>query len=408
MSWSEASELRQFSPKSFVDKQVSQIKNVVGSDRALIAVSGGVDSTTCAALTHLAIGRNLLCVTLDDAFMRSSEPKEVARLLSQPPLNLPVQILDVRERFLTALKGLTDAEEKRKAFREAFYQTLSEAAEKEGFRFLVQGTIRADIDETTGGVKTQHNVLSQMGINPIERYGFQVIEPLVALYKPQVRKVARYLKVPAELSERQPFPGPGLSVRVVGKVRIDKLESLKKATAITEENLAKHQPSQFFAAIIDNEELPQFPRLVHIKERVSRFLNVPSRNVSLRVFRDRATGVKSGQRRYGEIGAIRVSTENGKIYQPPIKTLVALQEEVIRETQSFARILYAIHEGVERKPYAIALRAIQTSDFLSAQVSEIPWTTLNEAAQRILKACPNASSVYYDVTPKPPATIEME
>lgn len=400
--------MQEFNPGKFVDKQVSQIKKVVGSDRALIAVSGGVDSTTCAALTHLAIGGNLLCVMLDHAFMRDGEPERVAQLLSQPPLNLPVRVLNVRERFLSALKGLKDAEEKRKAFRETFYKTLGEAAEKEGFRFLVQGTIRADIDETIGGVKTQHNVLSQMGINPIKRYGFQVIEPLASLYKPQVREVARYLKVPSEISERQPFPGPGLSVRVVGEVRVDKLGSLKKATSITEENLAKHQPSQYFAAIIDNEEMLQYPRLTHIKERISRFLNVPSRNVSLRVFQDKATGVKGGERCYGEIAAIKVSTANGSIYQPPIKNLVALQNEVIRENKSFTRVLYAIQEGLEKKPYVIALRAIQTHDFLSAHVSEIPWATLDETAQKILETCPNVSNVYYDVTPKPPATIEME
>ncbi len=400
--------MREFNPQKFVAKQVDQIRKVVGSDRALIAVSGGVDSTTCAALTHRALGENLLCVMLDDAFMRSDEPKRVAQLLSKPPLSLPVRILNARERFLTALKGLRDAEEKRKAFRETFYKVLGETAEKEGFRFLVQGTIRADIDETTGGVKTQHNVLSQMGINPVERYGFQVIEPLVSLYKPQVREVARYLKVPSEMSERQPFPGPGLSVRVVGEVRADKLELLKKATLITEEKLDKHQPSQYFAAIIDNEEMPQYPRLMHVKERISRFLNVPSRNVSLRVFRDKATGVKGGERRYGEIAAIKVLTANGSVYHPSIKELVGLQNEVIRESQSLTRVLYAIQEETEKKPYVIALRAIQTYDFLSAEVSEIPWATLNETAQKILEACPDVSNVYYDVTPKPPATIEME
>ncbi len=400
--------MQKFNPRSFIDKQASQIKKVIGSDRALIAISGGVDSTTCAALTHLAIERNLLCVILDDAFMRDGEPERVAQLLSQPPLNLPVRIVDARKRFLTSLKGLKDAEDKRKAFREAFYRTLSDVAGEEGFRFLIQGTIRADVDETTGGVKTQHNVLSQMGINPIERYGFQVIEPLVSLYKPQVREIARYLEIPSEISERQPFPGPGLSVRVVGEVRTDKLESLKKATSITEENLFVHQPNQYFAAIIDNDEMPQYPRLAHIRERISRFLNVPSRNVSLRVFKGKATGVKDGQRHYGEIAAIKVLAANGNIYRPPINHLVALQNEVIRENQSFTRVLYAIKQVVEKKPYVIVVRAIQTVDFLSAQVSEIPWTTLNETAQKIFETCLNVSGVYYDVTPKPPATIEME
>ncbi len=397
-----------FDPENFINERVGQIREIVGDARALIAVSGGVDSTTCAALTHAAIGDNLLCVILDDAFMREGEPEKVAQLLSQPPLGLPVKILDVRERFLTALKGLTDAEEKRKAFRETFYRTLGETAEKGKFRHLVQGTIQADIDETTAGVKTQHNVLSQVGINPVERYGFQIIEPLLTLYKPQVREVARFLKVPAEMSERQPFPGPGLSVRVVGEVRADKLEALQKATAIAEESLAEHQPSQYFAAILDNKEVPDYPRLRQIKERISRFLNVPSRNVSLSVFHDKATGVRSGERRYGDIAAMKVVAEDRNIFQSPIKSLVALQEEVLRENRSFTRALYAIKEKTVRKPYVVALRAVQTRDFLSARVSEIPWSTLNATAEKILAACSNVSNVYYDVTPKPPATIEME
>jgi GMP synthase (glutamine-hydrolysing) len=400
--------LSEFDPEKFINERVDQIREIVGDARALIAVSGGVDSTTCAALTHAAIGDNLLCVILDDAFMREGEPERVAQLLSQPPLGLPVEILDVRARFLTALKGLTDAEEKRKAFRETFYKTLSETAKKGKFRHLVQGTIQADIDETTGGVKTQHNVLSQVGINPVERYGFQIIEPLLTLYKPQVRAVARFLKVPAEMSERQPFPGPGLSVRVVGEVRADKLEALQKATAIAEESLAEYQPSQYFAAILDNMEVSDYPRLRQIKERMSHFLNVPSRNVSLSVFHDKATGVRSGERRYGDIAAMKVVAEDRNIFQPPIKSLVALQEEVLRENRPFTRALYAIKEKTVRKPYAVALRAVQTRDFLSARVSEIPWSTLNATAERILAACSNVSSVYYDVTPKPPATIEME
>jgi GMP synthase (glutamine-hydrolysing) len=400
--------LPKFDPEKFINERVSQIREIVGDARALIAVSGGVDSTTCAALTHAAIGDDLLCVILDDAFMREGEPERVAQLLSQPPLGLPVKILDVRERFLTALKGLTDAEEKRKAFRETFYRTLGETAKKGKFQHLVQGTIQADIDETTGGVKTQHNVLSQVGIDPVERYGFQIIEPLLTLYKPQVREVARFLKVPAEMSERQPFPGPGLSVRVVGEVRADKLKTLQKATAIAEESLAEYQPSQYFAAILDNKEVSDYPRLRQIKERMSHFLNVPSRNVSLSVFHDKATGVRSGERRYGDIAAMKVVAEDRNIFQPPIKSLVALQEEVLRENRPFTRALYAIQEKTVRKPYVGALRAVQTRDFLSARVSEIPWSTLNSAAERILAACSNVSSVYYDVTPKPPATIEME
>ena len=400
--------MQEFNPQEFINKQVAEIRKAVNGEKALIAVSGGVDSTTCAVLAHRALGENFLCVTIDDAFMRIGEPERIAQLLSQPPLNLPMKILNVQKRFLSTLEELRDAEEKRKAFRETFYKTLSETAKKESFRFLVQGTIRADVDETTRGIKTQHNVLSQMGISPAERYGFQLIEPLVSIYKPQVRQVARHLGIPSELSERQPFPGPGLSVRVVGQNRADKLESLKKATAITEENLAKHRPEQYFATIIDNEEKPHHPRLTHIREIVAQHLNVPSRRVFVKVFQDKATGIKSGVRHYGEIVAVKVQTANDQVHQSPIQDLVDLQTKIIKANPSFARVLYAVQETSQKQPYVITIRAIQTHDFLTAEVSEIPWTTLSQTAQKILEVCSNVSCVYYDVTPKPPATIEME
>ena len=400
--------MQKFNPQEFVDKQVMEIRKVVGSERALIAVSGGVDSTTCAVLTHRALGENLLCIMLDDAFMRTGEPERVSQLLSQPPLNLPVRILRVQERFLKALKGLRDAEEKRRAFRETFYETLGEAAEREGCRFLVQGTIQADIVETVRGIKTQHNVLSQAGISPTEHYGFQVIEPLATLYKEHVRRVARFLGIPSEISERPPFPGPGLSVRVVGEVRVDKLESLKEATDVTEETLSEHKPDQYFVAIIDNTEVPEHPRLSYVRETAARFLKIPSKRVSVKVFRDRATGIKGDRRHYGEIVAVKAQTASGRVHQPSVSCLVALQTELLRENPSFTRVLYAVREKRRKQPYVIAIRAIETHDFLTAKVSDIPWTTLRKTAQKILQACSDVSGVYYDVTPKPPATIEME
>ena len=397
-----------FDPIRFVEAHILELKKRIGNKKALVAVSGGVDSTTCAVLTHKAMGENLVCVILDDAFMRESEPERVAEILSEPPFNVPITIVNVRERFLQAMKGLKDAEEKRKRFRETFYQVLSETAKKEGCKILVQGTIRADIEETVGGIKTQHNVLEQMGINPMKRFGFKVVEPLATLYKEQVRTVARYLGLPAEVSERQPFPGPGLSVRVVGEIRPDKLETLKKATIIVERELAQHKPSQYFAVIVDNEESLQQLGIAHIQETAARILNVPSRNVYVKMFRDKATGMKGGERRYGEIVGIQVETMNGKAHQTPIRNLVSLQAKIVTENQNVARIFYAVKDSHEKKPYVIGIRSVQTKNFLTAQVSEIPWTTLNSAAEKVSAECLNVSTVYYDVTPKPPATIEME
>ncbi|MEM3616294.1 MAG: ATP-binding protein [Candidatus Bathyarchaeia archaeon] len=400
--------MESFNPEKFVETQIAEIRKAIGGEKALVAVSGGVDSTTCAVLTRRAVGENLVCVILDDAFMREGEPERVAEILSKEPFNVPVKIVDVRERFLNSMKGLRDAEEKRKKFRETFYSVLSETAKKENCCVLVQGTIRADVVETVGGVKTQHNVLEQIGINPMEKFGFKVVEPLLMLYKEQVRMVARYLGLPPEISERQPFPGPGLSVRVVGEIRPDKLEALKKATTIVENALAEHKSSQYFAAIIDNEEAPAEPSMSHVKETVARLLNVPSRNVHVKVFRDKATGVKGGERRYGKIAGIKVETAEGKTYQADMPKLVSLQAKITSENPAITRVLYTIREMFEKKPYVINIRAVQTKDFLTAQVSEIPWKTLEKAANEIIEECSNISAVYYDVTPKPPATIEME
>ena len=400
--------MEEFNLEGFVETQIEELRKTIGNELALVAVSGGVDRTTCAVLTHKALGENLVCVILDDAFMRMGETEHVAEVLSKPPFNVPMKIVDVRERFLEAMKGLSDAEEKRKRFRETFYQVLGETAKKEDCRILVQGTIRADIEETVGGVKTQHNVLEQMGINPMERFGFKVVEPLVTLYKSQVRMVARFLGLPAEFSERQPFPGPGLSVRMVGEIRPDKLKTVKKATAIVEGELAQHKPSQYFVVIIDNEETSQQSGITHIQDTVARVLNVPSRNVDVKIFRHRATGVKGGERRYGKIAGIKVQTMNGKIHYVALQNLISLQARIITENPAVARVFYAVKDVTEEKPYVIGIRSVQTKNFLTARVSGIPWTTLDRAAEKVIKECPNVSTIYYDVTPKPPATIEME
>jgi len=398
-----------FDVKEFVEKQVQEIRNVLGNEKVLIAVSGGVDSCTCAALVHRAIGDNLLCVMLDDAFMRVGEPEGVAALLSLPPLKLPIKILNVQERFLEEMRELRDAEEKRKVFRETFYRVLSETAQREGTRYLVQGTILADIVETAGGVKTQHNVLSQIGINPRERYGFLLVEPLTTLFKGQVREVARYLGLPREIAERQPFPGPGLSVRVVGEIRREKLDAVKVATAIAEEKLAPHAPSQYFAVIVDNvDDSSHDAELLKIQAQVSEFLGVPRNRVRVAIPEDKATGMRAGNRVYGEVVIIRVLDAKGKIQQPPMSSLIELQGKILTDNPGFTRVFYVVGEKSQRQPYVVAVRAISTTDFLTAKVSDIPWKTLNEIAVSVLSACLNVSAVCYDVTPKPPATVEME
>jgi GMP synthase (glutamine-hydrolysing) len=272
---------------------------------------------------------------------------------------------------------------------------------------LVQGTIKADVIETTGGVKTQHNVLEQMGIDTIENYGFKVVEPIEALFKGEVRILARHLEVPSEIAERQPFPGPGLSVRIVGEITPEKLKSEIQATSIVEKNFKKHSPSQFFAATIDNNAV-SYPGANQIKETAARLLNVPTRHVEVKVLEAKATGIQGGKRTYGGIATIRVETENQLLHQPPLAQLFSLQAAITGKDRFTTRILYAVKEGSESSPYITILRAIQTRDFLTAKVSDIPWTTLNVAADQILQADKNVAAVYYDITPKPPATVEFE
>jgi GMP synthase (glutamine-hydrolysing) len=386
--------MQNFNPKLFFEKQVEEVRKALGTEKALIAVSGGVDSTVSAAITHEAIGDNLVCVFIDDNFMRLGEPESVKRILSAPPLNLPVKVSDERTRFMKALEGLSDAEEKRKAFRETFYQALSDAAKREQCRFLVQGTIKADIEETAAGVKTQHNILSQIGIDPVQKYGYIVVEPLVALYKWQVREVARYIGMPEELSERQPFPGPGLSVRVVGTITNEKIQEEKKATRITEKHLAQFHPNQYFCAIFGITQ----PRLDTILG--SKLREILKTDVKTHILCEKATGVVGGKRTYGDVIIIELNEKQ------EYKLLQIARENLQRSHPEIVRVLIKIG-GHDKQGYKISMRAIKTRDYLTAEISEIPWDSLESAAKEILKSY-KISSVYYDITPKPPATIEYE
>jgi len=385
-----------FDVKVFVERQIQTIKRTVGDSKVLIAVSGGVDSTVSAVLTHRAVGDNLVCIFIDDNFMRLGEPQRVKEALSAPPLNLPVKVLDERKRFMDALEGLRDAEEKRKAFREAFYQVLGDAVKEERCIYLVQGTIKADVVETVGGIKTQHNVLEQIGIDPVERFGFKVIEPLVSLYKYQVREVARFLGAPLEVSERQPFPGPGLSIRVVGEIGPEKLEELRKATVIVEESFGNLRADQYFAAIFDEAYEEELHEAASALDSASR--------LKVSILRDRGTGMLGGERAYGKI--VTVSGSEG-VAEASWGKLRRLQRDLQAAYPEVTRILYEIGRR-SKGEYLLAIRAVRTKDYITAEVAEAPWNLLKKVAEGVLEACPNVSKVYFDITPKPPATIEFE
>jgi len=394
-----------FDVSAFVEKQVEAVREALGGQKALIACSGGVDSTVAAAITHLAIGDNLVCIFIDDNFMRLGEPDRVKAILSAPPLNLPLKVVEERGRFMEALKGISDAEEKRKAFRETFYQTLSDAAWAEGCEFLVQGTIRADVEETKGGIKTQHNILEQLGINTVEKYGYKVIEPLASLYKFQVREVARFLGVSQELAERQPFPGPGLSVRVLGELNSDKLDQLKAATAVVEDALKREKPSQYFAAIMSGK-VAEAPKI--LRREAANALQIDQPQVSAKYVSERATGIVEGKRSYGFVAAVEATDEMGKPVEFGYDKLEAMRIEIQSNFPEVVRVLYKVASREDDEGYLMAMRSVNTRDYLTARISTIPWKTLELAAQKILSTCPKVNGVYYDITPKPPGTIEFE
>jgi GMP synthase (glutamine-hydrolysing) len=305
--------------KKFIDERVGEIMKTVGSEKAISALSGGVDSSSCTVLAHWAIGDNLKVIFIDDGLMRQDEPQEVKEVFAG--LGIKVDVIDAQDEFFAALKGKIDPEEKRKAFRQTFYSVFKRAVLKSGARFLVQGTIAADIIETKGGIKTQHNILDQIGINTEDEFGYRLIEPLRDLFKHQVREVAQELGLPESIHQRMPFPGPGLATRVVGEVTPERVEVVRKATQIVEEEISTLKPFQAFAVLLS----------------------------------DKGTGIEEGKRLFGDI---------------------------------------------------IIVRSVESRDAMTAEPTPIPWDTLMVISRRITAEVPNVVRVAYEITPKPPATIE--
>jgi GMP synthase (glutamine-hydrolysing) len=309
-----------FEAKKFVENSMKDIQKSVGESRVISACSGGVDSTVTTFLVHEAVGDKLVAVFIDDGLRREGEPEFVVKTLKS--LNIKTKLVDAKAEFFAIFKGKTDAEEKRKAFRDKFYKTLGKAAREEQIEFIAQGTIKADVIETVGGIKSQHNVLEQIGINP-EIYGYKILEPLRELFKPDVRKVARELGLPKEISERMPFPGPALSLRVLGEVTPERVAVVRKATEIVEEETKKLGTFQNFAVLHS----------------------------------DKATGIKEGKRVYGNI---------------------------------------------------ITVRIVDSQDAVTAKARQVPYNVLMRISERITSEIPSVVRCLYDITDKPPATIEFE
>jgi GMP synthase (glutamine-hydrolysing) len=235
-------------PEQFIDEKVKEINVAVGDGMAINALSGGVDSSTVTMLGHKALGERLRTVFIENGLMREGEPERVAALFGK--LGVRVEIVDAREEFLNALKGTTDPEEKREAITQTFYRhVFGRIVKASQAKYLLQGTILTDIDETVAGIKRQHNVFEQLGIDPLEAFGYKIIEPLIQLRKDGVRKLGRALGLPAEVFDRIPFPGPALAARIIGEVTRDRLDKVRMATSIVEGELKDVKAFQYMAIL---------------------------------------------------------------------------------------------------------------------------------------------------------------
>ncbi|MEM4335538.1 MAG: glutamine-hydrolyzing GMP synthase [Candidatus Anstonellales archaeon] len=315
-----------FNPEEAVKTAVEEIRKKVGGKRAIIAVSGGVDSMTAAALAKKA-GIDLECFFVDTGFLRKDEDKKVREACEK--IKIPIKIIDAREKFLSALEGESDPERKRKKIGRLFIRVFEKEAKKSGAEVLIQGTIAPDWIESGGmgrdTIKSHHNV----GGLP-KGMKMELCEPLREYYKHEVREIAKFLGLPSYVYERQPFPGPGLAVRVVGEITREKVEIAREACAIVEEEIDRavregkmERPWQYFAAVL------------------------------------------------------------------PVKTVgVAGDERIYRWT--------------------VAVRAVQSLDGMTANFVHLPKEVENTISTRITNEIKNVGRVVYDITNKPPGTIEYE
>ena len=302
---------KELNTESFINERVKEIKDTVGEGTAINALSGGVDSSTVTMLGHRALGKRLKTVFIENGLMRAGEPEQVSGFFRA--LGVSVEIVNARKEFFAALKGITDPEEKREAITQTFYRDVFGRIVKEsGAKYLLQGTILTDVDETVAGIKRQHNVFEQLGIDPQQAFGYRIIEPLIQLRKDGVRKVGKALGLPADLFDRIPFPGPALSARVIGAVTPERIETVRKATVVVE-RLLKGTPSFQYMAILHE---------------------------------DRVTGMRDGKRDFGQQIEIRCWDSLDARTATPTRlsfdTLEQLAREVIREVPGVVSVTYNI------------------------------------------------------------------
>jgi GMP synthase (glutamine-hydrolysing) len=312
--------LEDLDPYVFIDEKVREIISVVGENIAINAMSGGVDSSTVTMLAHRALGDKLRTYFIDTGLMREGEPENVASLFKA--LGVHVEIIDAKDVFFANLKGITDPEKKRNVITDAFYSKIfGKIVKDEGAHYLFHGTNFTDVEETVAGIKRQHNILKQLGIDPEKEYGYKVLEPLVRLRKTGVRQVAKTIGLPEEVYNRMPFPGPALATRIIGEVNPERVDIIRKATQIVENELQNIGAFQYLAILHE----------------------------------DKVTGMSNNQRAYGN---------------------------------------------------QIEVRCWDSKDAVIGSPTKLSFDILDRIAERITTEIPHVVSVTYNITKKPPSTIE--
>jgi len=297
--------------ENFINEKVEDIRNVVGDGMAINALSGGVDSSTVTMLGHRALGDRLKTVFIENGLMREGEPEKVVGLFQK--LGVMVEVVDAKKEFFSALRGITDPEEKREAITQAFYRDVfGRIVRESGAKYLLQGTILTDIDETVAGIKRQHNVFEQLGIDPKAVFGYHIIEPLIELRKDGVRKVGEALGLPAEVFERIPFPGPALAARVIGQATPERIETVRKATVVVERLLKETGAFQYMAILHE----------------------------------DRVTGMRDGLRDFGQQIEVRCwESVDARVATPTklsFEILEILAGKILREVPGIVSVTYNI------------------------------------------------------------------
>lgn len=303
--------VQKLNTKDFIHEKIEEIQSIVKDGMAINALSGGVDSSTVTMLGHRALGDRLKTVFIENGLMRKGEAEKVEGLFKR--LGVTVDVIDAKNEFFAALEGVTDPEEKREAITQTFYKDVFGRLVKEsGAKHLLQGTILTDIDETVAGIKRQHNVFEQLGIDPQEAFGYQIIEPLIQLRKDGVRMVGAALGLPPEAFDRIPFPGPALAARVIGAITPDRIETVRRATVVVERLLKDTGAFQYMA-------------ILH---------------------KDRVTGMRDGLRDFGQQIEVRCwESVDARVATPTplsFEILEKLASEIIREVPGIVSVTYNI------------------------------------------------------------------